>query len=193
MKVFKILSRIFQICAAVLFLASLVVCGIMPEELPYMTTMVAFVGVFALGVVGIFLLSAQSDVAKRIGHGFVISSFGIGLTAAIGNMTIVVDGEETTSIAAILMLVAAILLAFYYLCELVVSIIRRSGSYVESPDEDVRITRVKEWKSLMEEGIISEEEYEEKRCQILGIKVKKNTKVATKEAPVTEQEPEDVE
>ena len=39
-----------------------------------------------------------------------------------------------------------------------------------SPDNDPRIQAVLKWKELADQGIISKEEFEEKRCAILGIK-----------------------
>ena len=47
---------------------------------------------------------------------------------------------------------------------------KKSGSDAESPNEDIRIIRIREWKQIMDEGIITKEEFESKRCQILGIK-----------------------
>lgn len=165
MKVFKILCKIFQICATVMFLASLVICGITASDslgdTAFLTEMVSFTGVFVLGTVGMFLLCAKSDTARRVGHGLVVSSFATGLMAGI----LFID--EST--AAILMIVAVVLLLFYYICRLVLFIFGKDNDD-NDPQEDIRIRRVREWKSIMDEGIISAEEYEEKRCHILGIK-----------------------
>ncbi len=165
MKTFKITRFILQIVAIGLFLGSLVICGIdnsSAGNVVYMAAVTAYVGIFALATVGTFLLSSSADTPRRVGHGFVISSFSIGLTVAISAI-------ENSS-AAILMLVAVIALAFYYFCCLIIMIMQKSFPHAESPNDDIRIVHVKEWKKIMEEGIISEEEYEAKRCQILGIK-----------------------
>ncbi len=163
MKPFKILRQIFQILSIALFLTSFVMCAIeLESNAEFFTMVLSFVGLSTLATVGTFLLSATNDTAKRVGHGFVISSFVLGLTVAI--MFI-----EASS-AAILMLVSVILLALYYLCVLIVSIMQRSSKNIESPEDDIRIVHVKEWKKIMDEGIITKEEYEVKRCQILGIK-----------------------
>ncbi len=167
MKVFKILKQIFQICATALFLASIVICAIDMESAGnavYLTAMLAAVGCVVVGTVGMFLLSSPHDTVNRIGHAFALSAFTIGLTYALVNI------EAST--AAILMLVAAVMLALYYLCILILKIMRKSSPDAESPNDDIRIVHVKEWKKIMEEGIISPEEYEAKRCQILGIEKK---------------------
>lgn len=165
MKIFKILSKIFLICAVTLFLASFVICSVDLESqgnVTYMASIGSYTGLLALGTVGAFLLSASNGTAQKVGHGLILSSFAMGLTVALLLL-------ETSS-GAILMLVAVIALAVHYLFELILSILKKSGTEVESPEEDVRISRVKEWKAVLDEGIITPEEYEEKRCQILGIK-----------------------
>lgn len=165
MKTFKILRQIFQILAVAMFVLSIVMCGIdnTTENTAFLTTLTLYGSVVIFAVVGAFLTSAPSDIARRIGHGLLIPSFAVGLTVAL----LYLDGT-----AAIVMLVAAILLALYYLWALVIRILQKNGSQVDSPYEDIRIVRVKEWKQIMEEGIISPEEYEEKRCQLLGLKSK---------------------
>ena len=187
MKPFKILRLIFQVCAAALFLATLVIVALdgptstasdvettaaplattkgAIANLSFLSFLIGFVGTFALATVGIFLVSSPQDTASRVGHGFVISSYAIGLAAALMYI------ENST--AAIVMLIAVIALALYYLCILILKIMQKGYAETKSPNEDIRIVHVKEWKKVMEEGIISPEEYEEKRCQILGIKPKK--------------------
>lgn len=165
MKAFKIVKLIMQICSLALFLASLLVCSIDVEargNATFMTMMASFIGVFTLASVGVFLLNAPANTPQLVGHGLTVSSYTIGLTAAV----LYLDN----STAAIVMLVAVILLALYYLFALIVRIMQKSCSHAESPNDDIRIVRVKEWKQIMEEGIISPEEYEAKRCQLLGIK-----------------------
>ncbi len=164
MKPFKILRLIFQALCISLFLASFVICGIDIEyNALFLASLIANIGIGTIATVGVFLLSATSDTAKRIGHGFTLSSFALGLTFALQTLA-------AGSSAAILMLVAVIMLALYYTCVLVIHIMQRNTGTIENPDDDIRIVRVREWKKLMEEGIISEEEYEVKRCQILGFK-----------------------
>lgn len=164
MKTFKILRLVFQALCISLFLASFVMCGIDIEyNAVFLATLITNIGIATIAAVGVFLLSATSDTARRIGNGFTVSSFALGLTFAIQSLV-------TGSSAAVLMLVAVIMLALYYMCVLTINIMQRTSGTIENPDDDIRIVRVREWKKLMEEGIISGEEYETKRCQILGLK-----------------------
>lgn len=169
MNIFKILKKVFQSLAAVLFLLSIVICGIVKDdktgalaETAFLTMITAYVGIYVLALVGIFLISATSDTAQKVGHGMTISTFAIGLLIALMNI------ED--SMAAIIMIIAVIMLALYYLCALVIFIMRKSAGETDDPNEDARIIHIREWKKIMDEGIITQEEFEEKRCHILGIK-----------------------
>ncbi len=172
MKIFKILKKVFQAAAAILFMLSIVLCGVIREEVKggatelaetaFLSTVMTFGAIYLFAMVGIFLVSAANETAQKVGHGMTISSFAIGLLIALLNI------EEST--AAIVMLLAVIMLALYYLCVFIIYIMKKSGSDAESPNEDIRIIRIREWKQIMDEGIITKEEFESKRCQILGIK-----------------------
>lgn len=70
------------------------------------------------------------------------------------------------------MLIAGAFLVLHYAFLIANIILNRNCTVTENPNEDIRIIRVKEWKQLVDDGIISEAEYEEKRMQILGIKTK---------------------
>lgn len=168
MKPFKIVKLIMQICSLTLFLASLIVCAadVSEQNTAFIALMTGFVGVLAFAAVGIFLLNASANTPRLVGHGLVLSSYTVGLTAAIMCL-------ENSS-AAIVMLIAVIFLALYYLFSLIVKVIQKNSAPVENPDEDLRIAHIREWKKIMEEGIISPEEYETKRCQLLGIKSQAN-------------------
>ncbi len=184
MKIFKVLQKIFIFVALGLFLASLVAAAADLEyEAAYVTTGLSMFGVFVLAAVGVFLLFSNNDTAKKVGHGLVISSYAIGLALAIMTMT------EQIQIASVLVIIAAIALALYYLCALVIYIMKKSEpASIDNPEEDVRIVRIREWKRIMEEGIISAEEYEEKRQQILDIKTKsKELKPAKAEATAADR------
>lgn len=176
MKVLKILKTVFLACSAVLFIFSFVLCGAMaaypvayPAEASYFTILSALISVCVWALVGIFLLSATNGIAQKVGHGLTISAYSVGLTVSLFSIRF--------SSCAIITLVSVILLAFYYLCILIFAIIKRSFPTECEVEEDVRIKRIREWKKVMEEGIITPEEYEEKRCKILGIKTEqKNDK-----------------
>ncbi len=164
MKLFKILRSTFLVLAMILFLASLVVCGVNVEgDALFFATISAYVGLYALATVGVFLMTSANDTAKRVGHALAISSFTIGLAISLMFVT-------SYSVAAVIMLISVVLMALQYLCMFVLAVMKKhSPDATENPNEDIRVIRVREWKHIMEEGIISAEEYEQKRTQILGI------------------------
>ena len=163
MKTFKILSKICRATAAALFAGSVLICAIVNNE-KELAFMAVVIGLLMSATVGVFMTACKNDAVKKIGHGFAIASYTIGLAYALPNL------ED--SVGALFTLFAFVA----YLCLLVIVIMNRGIPDSIDPREDVRIIRVKEWKQILDEGIITEEEYEEKRSQILGIKSKEAKK-----------------
>lgn len=178
MKATKVIGKVFQILAAVLYAASFVIACVLSNDnqndAAYVVLITACAWIVAAATVGIFLISAKNDTAKKIGHGLTLSAYAVGLAYAL--LTLTAQGDA--SLGALLMIAAAALLAAFYICKLLGVIMNKGLSSELNPNDDIRIIRIKEWKHIMEEGIISEEEFEEKRIAILGIKANKNeTKV----------------
>ncbi len=176
MKIFKILKTIFLSLAIVLFLSTIIICAIQSKDLIdsvahvndlLFTALITAFGIYLFAILGAFLLTAKSDIAHKIGHSFLIFSFLFGLTLFVSAL-----GSDNMPLALIIMLIAIIMLVLYYICNLVIVIVNKNIPDAENPSDDVRIANIRAWKKVMEEGIISEEEYEEKRCKILGIKPK---------------------
>ena len=179
MKATKILGKVFQIIAAVLFVASFVIACVLSRDsttdAAYVVLVTASAWIVAGATAGVFLILAQNDTAKKIGHGLTLSAYAVGLAYAL--LTVTAEGD--TSIGAVLMIAAAAMLVAFYICKLIGVIMNKGLSGELNPNDDIRIIRIKEWKRIMEEGIISEEEFEEKRLAILGIKTNK-TETKTK-------------
>lgn len=187
-KILTIVSKVVLALAVVAFALSMIIPGITKDTLDasYFLLVFANISVIICATVGSILTSANSDTARRIGHGMLIAAFVAGLSIALmfigkeeGSATLspfaaAADAEEKTvsSTSAILMIVASALLAVYYIFQFVVLILNKASKEAGSPYEDSKIIRVKEWKQLLDEGIITKEEYEEKRVAILGIKQK---------------------
>lgn len=169
-KVFKIIGIIMLSAAVVLFACGIVIPGAMADEEGsiFLALIMATVGMVAGAVVGAFLMYAKNDTAKRVGHGLTIASFVMGLSYGL----LARDG----SLGAIMMIIGAVFLLLHYIALLVVAIMKRGANEIENPVEDIRIIRIKEWKQLLDEGIISKDEFEEKRVQILGLKAKPQSK-----------------
>lgn len=166
MKVIKVLSRIMQIAAAVMFTASVVLCAITNDgaDIIFMNLILSQAGLVLCAVVGAFLSFSNNEIAKKVGYGMSLTAYIIGLTLSLINLD--------NSAGAIVMLIAAIFIALHYVFKLVAFLMNRGSAEIISPNEDIRIIRIKEWKQILEAGIITSEEFEEKREQILGIKNK---------------------
>lgn len=165
-KAFKIVSTVMLIIAMVAFGVSIVLPGMIGDksELAFFSLIMVNAGIVVFVMVGAFLTMSKNNTANKVGHGLLIAGFIIGFADALMSI------EEGCS--CIVMVVAVGFLALHYIFELVVSILNKGSKTITNPDEDARIIQIKAWKQLMEEGIISAEEYEEKRIAILDIKPK---------------------
>lgn len=85
-----------------------------------------------------------------------------------------VAGIES-SVSAIMGLVAVILYVIYFLVTLI-GYLAIGGNGDNDPETDPKIKKLLGWKKLQEEGMITPEEFEEKRLEILNIKQKVNDK-----------------
>lgn len=178
-KVLNWVSVVALWVSAALFGVSVILPSLSEEaiEASYSVVVLASYLVVVLGIVGAVMIFAKNDTAKKIGHGLYIAALVLSLGIALrfigvedGASTDLTEVEETvTSIAAVFVMIAAILAAVYYVLQLVILILSKGAKDGESPLTDSRIIRVKEWKQLMGEGIITKEEFEEKRVAILGL------------------------
>lgn len=187
-KILTIISKVVLALAAVAFAVSMIIPGLTKQaaDSSFLVLLYLNVSIVICAMVGSTLTSAKSDTARRIGHGMLIAAFVAGFSVALMYVGIEKDGstfqpfaaaadaekETLDSTSAILMIVAAALLAVYYIIQFVILLLNRGIKESGSPYEDTKIIRVKEWKQLLDEGIITEEEYEEKRVAILGLKHK---------------------
>lgn len=183
-KILNTISKVILALAVVAFAISIVIPGITEENLDsaFWTLMYANIAIILCAIIGSVLISSKNDTARRVGHGMTVAAFVAGFSIALlfvgkeGNVSgyATTTTAKTDSTAAILMIVAASLLAVYYIFQFVILILNKGTTEAESPLEDSRIARVKEWKQILDEGIITQEEFEEKRNQILGIKPKQD-------------------
>ena len=176
MKKFKLVSNIMTIVAISLFMLSIVLSAISTSLMD--AALLALIEVnlvlIACAGIGVFLMFAKNETARKLGNGMTVVGFLTGLVCARG--IVATTGEEDDiSIGAIVLIVSFVVLVLHYAFLLVDYLLNRNSANLD-PNDDIRIVRVREWKALLEEGIISEEEYEEKRIQLLGIKSKDNKK-----------------
>lgn len=176
MKKFRLVSNIMTIVAISLFMLSIVLSAISASLMD--AALLALIEVnlvlIACAGIGVFLMFAKNETARKLGNGMTVVGFLTGLVCAIG--IVAATGEEDDiSIGAIVLIVSFVVFVLHYAFLLVDYLLNRNSANLD-PNDDIRIVRVREWKALLEEGIISEEEYEEKRIQLLGIKSKDNKK-----------------
>lgn len=187
MKKFKIVSNVMVILAATLFGLGVVVSVLAasPEEAIFLALVQLNATIFACAGIGVFLMFAKNDAARKTGNGLTVVAFLTGLVCALITLLTVAEAnddvsadavatpyETGVSIGAIFVIVAVVFLLLRYAFLLVDYLVNRNSAETGSPNDDVRIVRVREWKQLMEEGIITEEEFEEKRVELLGLKPK---------------------
>ncbi|MCH5154447.1 MAG: SHOCT domain-containing protein [Clostridiales bacterium] len=176
MKKFRLVSNIMTIVAISLFMLSIVLSAISASLMD--AALLALIEVnlvlIACAGIGVFLMFAKNETARKLGNGMTVVGFLTGLVCALG--IVAATGEEDDiSIGAIVLIVSFVVFVLHYAFLLVDYLLNRNSANLD-PNDDIRIVRVREWKALLEEGIISEEEYEEKRIQLLGIKSKDNKK-----------------
>ena len=181
MKKFKIVSNVMLVVAMAVFVLGIVLSALdttVKEEL-FLESVWSNAIILACSGIGVFLMFSKNDTAKKSGNGLTVAAFVTGTICALATITAISkinaeapEGEHVgMSIGAICMIVAAVLLVLHYAFLLVNYMLNRN-LVKNDPDEDVRIIQIKKWKQLKEEGIITEEDFEEKRVQILGIKPK---------------------
>ena len=118
---------------------------------------------------------AKSECARKVGNGLTIASFATALVCAVSAIVLSGELEESTisseseiSIGAIVVIIAVVFLLLHYAFLIADNVLSKNNA-IANPAEDIRVLRIKEWKQLFDEGIITESEYEEKRTQILQI------------------------
>ena len=174
MKVLKIIEKIlFSIavtiaCVAITFSLAIDESSGYPGIVTASSTLLGFsaVTLLILLLVGALLRFSKNCTASRIGDAFTIATFAIFLGLAIQTISY---GAVSLSLAASasFVFVASLILRFV---AFVVASTKKTDDENTNPDKDPKIQLVLKWKSLLEEKVISQEEYEAKRKEILGLK-----------------------
>lgn len=166
MKVFNVIKKIILILSFVLLGVCFVLAGITlnSTDAAISTGLLMFV---VPAFVGFFLFGSENKIANKIGMGLTTAAMLIELFFALTSL-----GNST---AAIFGLFSVVLYAIYFIV-VFVGYLAMGDKADNDPEKDPRITKILGWKKLKEEGIISEEEFEEKRVAILGLKKKDGNK-----------------
>jgi len=177
MKVLKIVERIAFLVAVIVAAAALSLSLMMDEsaEVPAVGIVSSSLVMLPLGagillvvlLVGAFLRENKGPVASKVGEGFVLAA----VLMMFGVAAPVLFFTETAGLTIVLAFVAAILYAVDAIIRFIIFIVKivRPELAENNPDVDERIQNVLKWKQLADDGIISKEEFEEKRVKILGL------------------------
>lgn len=189
MKKFKITSTITLIGAIVLFAIGLIISAISDEalELTFLAMVEANALILSLVGVGTFLMFSKNETARKVGHGLATTAFTVGFICAIfilahadsSSVATIASGttnttskSKSTSIGALIVIISAVVFVVHYAFRLVAFMLDKSNGSYDDPEKDLRVVHIKQWKQLLDDGIITENEYNEKRMRILGIKAK---------------------
>lgn len=159
MKIFKIIKSIFLYLSFVLAGVTFVLGSITlnATDAAISATCINFV---LLGFVGFFMFNAKNSIVKRIGVGLTTGFMVVILYASIAAIAY--------SAAAILGVAAVSVYALYFIL-LLIEYIAYNKSVENDPQKNPKIQKIIEWKKLLDEGIISKEEFEKQRQAILNL------------------------
>lgn len=177
MKALKIIEKVFFICAIAVVLSVFIISSISTSVskdgsvVTYSTNVLIVSNYyFALGggflalilCVGAFLYFVDAKVARLIGTGCLVAAY-----ACLFGMAINYLSKDTTFVLA---LVSSILFVCSLLVRFIIWIAIRVKPDIDKEDDPSRnpkVAAILEWKSLLEQDIITKEEFEEKRKAII--------------------------
>lgn len=178
MKIVKLIENIFLILGSVLFVVAGILSYSLDETLGIkgFATGLALMGGFTVLClfVGIFLYFVENKVLSRLGLALVLGCACINLGLAIVSLGESAKTSSDTSISysiamagSIIVILAFFLDMTYILLEKALKV-QKEATSAEQLNNDVEL--LEKWKKLLDEKMITEEEFEAKRKAILHIK-----------------------
>lgn len=178
MKIVKLIENIFLILGSVVFVVAGILSYSLDETLGIkgFATGLALMGGFTVLClfVGIFLYFVENKVLSRLGLALVLGCACINLGLAIVSLGESAKTSSDTSISysiamagSILVILAFFLDMTYILLEKALNV-QKEATSAEQLNNDVEL--LEKWKKLLDEKMITEEEFEAKRKAILHIK-----------------------
>lgn len=169
MKVLKILEKIFLVIAtvfAIMYFATFGAYNYGDSSYFSIVSLFSFPTILVLFmiVLGMLLLDNKSDIASRVGMALLLTGFVSLFAATIVSSSVfesVVIGAIAWSSYFISLLIRGI--------EKIVLLVKPRAIDSDNPDNDETIQNIIKWKNLNQQGIITDEEFEIKRNQILKI------------------------
>ncbi len=163
MKIFNIIKQVILILSFVFAGLSFVLGGITldPESVTFSVALISFM---FFGFIGFFLFNSSNDVARKIGLGLTTGFMVVEFYFSVSSIS-------ATNTSAYIGLISVILYVVYFLVTFI-GFIALGSNQTDDPETDPKIKKILGGKKLQENGIISAQEYKEKRQMILGIKPK---------------------
>lgn len=135
-------------------------------------TMLGLILIVACLIIGGILSYNEKKSIRYVGKGLVAVGFVVPLLEDL--MFIVSSKENYVSIGFILLVVGVVLLVLSYVLDIIMFVVDEEEC---ENDIDSRIEKIRFYKSVLDEGIISEEEYQQKKNEILNLHVSKGKPV----------------
>ena len=190
MKILKVLEKIFLYVASFLSVASLVLSAIIDESqnvngmMTYFSSSFSFVGlggVFTIGfalIAGTLLYFNKNEIARKIAIGAVVTTITLIFFIALAIISESSKSAVSTTAASeplspLFALVGGILYVCSLLCGFIYYIVGLVKPYSEDqldPVNDKKVVLIMKWRKLMDQKIITEEEFLAKRNELLEIK-----------------------
>ena len=173
MKVLKVIEKVCFIVAVSVAVFAVALGGLLDGEVAGLPeVMNALFGALGLGVVlafiliGAFLYFVKEHIARKVGTGLLLAAFVLIFACALDALM-----NESEALSPIFGLVAGVLMMVAFLLRFIRWIVRttksESGEEGEDPMADPKVRLILKWKSLLDQGVITKEEYELKRKEIV--------------------------
>ena len=144
----------------------------------YLTSVISFIGlggVFAIVsalIVGTFLYFNKNEVVRKIAIGLVVSAIVLVFFSGLYLLSAASSTSSNTALSPILSLAGGIL----YICSLLCGFIKYIAGLIKpnsedklDPANDKKVALIIKWKKLMEDKIITEDEFMAKRNELLDL------------------------
>lgn len=157
MKIFNVVKKIILILSFVFGIISFIY-GSISLDASDQTVSGLLISFVIFACIGFFLFFIENNIAKKIGQGIVTGYMVILLWVSIAYVRY--------SVAPIFGLTSVILYVIYFLICLI-GYLALGNEGDNNPNNDLRIKKILDWKELQNQGIITAEEFEAKREEIL--------------------------
>lgn len=127
-------------------------------------TSLGLILIVATLIIGAILNYSDKKMVARVGKGLAAVGYIVPLLLSL--MIIISSKENYVSLGFILLIVGIVLLIISYVFDIIIFVVDKEEN---DTTVDARIEKVRYYKTVLDEGIISEEEYQQKKNEILQL------------------------